>query len=119
MMMKIYSRKGARLNIKDEKICFKVGGGGGASKTPPSKISRRFWGGFVQIIIGGFFLGAIRGGCVYGRIKYIDTLCTLQKFLADLLVFKGLFEAFRFGWERDGRDGRDEWGERWEKRSAS
>lgn len=68
-----YSRNGARLNIKDEKICFfffvlKWGEGGGASKTPPSKISRRFWGGdsgFVQIIIGGFFLGAKGVSCLW------------------------------------------------------
>lgn len=56
----------------------------------------------------GFFWGP-KGCRVYGRIRYIDTSCTLQRFLADLLVFKGLFEAFEFGWEGDGRDGRDGW----------
>lgn len=55
------------------------------------------------------FFGGPKGCRVYGRIRYIDTLCTLQTFLADLLVVKGLFEAFRFGWEGDGRDGWMDW----------
>lgn len=127
-----YSRKGARLNIKDEKICFfffcfKVGEGGEPAKLRHRKSLGGFGGGWLGVCSNNnwwVFFGGPKGCRVYGRIRYIDTLCTLQTFLADLLVFKGFLRLFDLdGRGMGGMGGMDGWigigGDRWEKRSAS